>query len=110
MFERFLHDESRRKALFDEHIIVKRNRESLFGSVKRPTPFLDNPRWKVRKIIKPASPYVSFIWSEKTYAYNEFPAFNEEELLSNQDNATTSWSDYCSSNAFCSAFLCWPST
>jgi hypothetical protein len=110
MFERFLHDGSRRKTLFDEHILVKLNRDSLFGSVKRPTPFLDNPRWKVRKTIKPLSPYVSFNWSKKTYAYEEFPALKEEEFLSHEDDAATSWSDYCSSNALCSALLCWPST
>ena len=108
MFERFLHDGSRRKSFFDEQILVKMNRDSLFGSIKRPTPFLNNSRWKVRKVIKPPDPYGSTIWGEKTYAYNEFPALKDEEFLSSSIGPSSCY-DFCdSTGALCSALLCWP--
>lgn len=78
MFERFIHDRSRRKVFFDEQIIVTLN-QNVSSKQRQPTPFLDDKRWKVNEIVHPKAP-TTWSVSEKIFAYKEFPKLDEDEL------------------------------
>jgi hypothetical protein len=102
MFERFLHDSTSRRKLFDEHIILKRN-ESAWDANKEPTPFLENStRWKVQKVITPAAPCAIGVPKGKVYSYKSFPKLDEEEFVSRK--TVDPWSALCD-GAVCSTFL-----
>jgi hypothetical protein len=104
MFERFLHESTIRRQLFDEHVIVKRN-QSVWGSTKKePTPFLDETtKWKVQQVITPAAPStVGIRQSGRVYNYTTFPKLDEDECISSK--SANPWTALCH-GALCSSFL-----
>lgn len=103
MFERFLHESSTRRLLFDEHIILKRNQSAWGSAKKQPTPFLDDTsKWKIQQVVTPAAPSTIGMLQGKMYSYKVFPRLDEDECVTTKTQSP--WNGLCH-GALCSAFF-----
>lgn len=79
MFERFLHQSSNRRKLFDELVLLEQNKESK-NKQPQETPFLDTtPEIKYEMV--PAVPCHVGIGAGRAFTYEGFPKLDEEELV-----------------------------
>lgn len=108
MFERFIHESSRRRkpdrlVFFDEHITIERN-QSAWPAAKQPTPFLNQSRWKIRQVFIPAATSALGLRKGCVYHYTQFPKLVDEEFVSSKRVDPS----LCKSTLLCCGFLSWP--